>query len=133
MSRTCRVEIRHPIVEVVAGELPLERTGRLQPAQDRPAGLEEVLGPGVPVEEGLLELAEERQSLGECPAFTFLEGDERRSLSYRELLQKAGVAATPGVDFDRTNGSRFVRFSYAGSRETIERALERTAGFLRRA
>lgn len=50
----------------------------------------------------------------------------------RELLQAVGVAATPGVDFDRTNGSRFVRFSYAGSRATIERALERMAGFLRR-
>ena len=55
------------------------------------------------------------------------------SLSFsKELLQEAGVAATPGVDFDRTNGSRFVRFSYAGSRETIEQALERMAGFLSR-
>jgi aspartate/methionine/tyrosine aminotransferase len=50
----------------------------------------------------------------------------------KQLLQEAGVAATPGVDFDRTNGSRFVRFSYAGSRATIEQALERMAGFLRR-
>jgi aspartate/methionine/tyrosine aminotransferase len=49
----------------------------------------------------------------------------------RTLLQEAGVAATPGIDFDRTNGSRFVRFSYAGSRRTIELALERMAGFLR--
>ncbi|MEO7221196.1 MAG: aminotransferase class I/II-fold pyridoxal phosphate-dependent enzyme, partial [Devosia sp.] len=48
----------------------------------------------------------------------------------KQLLQEAGVAATPGVDFDRTNGSRFVRFSYAGSRATIEHALERMAGFL---
>lgn len=56
------------------------------------------------------------------------------SLSFcRTLLSEAGVAATPGVDFDRANGSRFVRFSYAGSRETIEQALERMAGFLRRA
>jgi aspartate/methionine/tyrosine aminotransferase len=55
------------------------------------------------------------------------------SLSFcKQLLQEAGVAATPGVDFDRTNGSRFVRFSYAGSRATIEQALERMAGFLRR-
>jgi aspartate/methionine/tyrosine aminotransferase len=50
----------------------------------------------------------------------------------RELLERAGVAATPGVDFDRTNGQRFVRFSYAGSRDAIEGALERMAGFLRR-
>ena len=52
------------------------------------------------------------------------------SLSFcRTLLQEAGVAATPGIDFDRTNGSRFVRFSYAGSRASIEQALERMARF----
>lgn len=48
----------------------------------------------------------------------------------RNLLETAGVATTPGVDFDRTNGHRFVRFSYAGSREMIEIALERMADFL---
>ena len=52
------------------------------------------------------------------------------SLSFcRTLLQEAGVAATPGIDFDRANGNRFVRFSYAGSRASIEQALERMARF----
>lgn len=50
----------------------------------------------------------------------------------KELLNAAAVAATPGIDFDRVNGNRFVRFSYAGSKETIEEALERMAGFLQR-
>ena len=50
----------------------------------------------------------------------------------RELLEAAGVAATPGIDFDRANGNRFVRFSYAGSRETMEQALERMRTFLAR-
>lgn len=55
------------------------------------------------------------------------------SLSFcRHLLRDAGVAATPGVDFDRTNGDRFVRFSYAGSRPAIEQALGRMTEFLRR-
>jgi len=55
------------------------------------------------------------------------------SLSFcKQMLQEAGVAATPGVDFDRVNGHRFVRFSYAGSRATIEMALERMGRFLRR-
>jgi aspartate/methionine/tyrosine aminotransferase len=55
------------------------------------------------------------------------------SLSFcKQMLQTAGVAATPGIDFDRVNGHRFVRFSYAGSRATIETALDRMAGFLRR-
>ena len=46
------------------------------------------------------------------------------------LLDQAGVAATPGIDFDRTNGNGYVRFSYAGKREAVEMALERMAGFL---
>jgi aspartate/methionine/tyrosine aminotransferase len=55
------------------------------------------------------------------------------SLSFsKELLQVAGVATTPGIDFDRVNGHRFVRFSYAGSKATVEDALGRMAGFLKR-
>ncbi|MBI4921575.1 MAG: aminotransferase class I/II-fold pyridoxal phosphate-dependent enzyme [Devosia nanyangense] len=55
------------------------------------------------------------------------------SLSFcKELLEVAGVAATPGIDFDRVSGHRFVRFSYAGSKPTTETALQRMAGFLRR-
>ena len=55
------------------------------------------------------------------------------SLSWsKQLLSTAGVATTPGIDFDRTNGHRFVRFSYAGSTETIGKALERIAGFIGR-
>jgi len=48
----------------------------------------------------------------------------------KELLNHAAVAATPGIDFDRVNGNRFVRFSYAGSAETIEEALTRMSHFL---
>jgi aspartate/methionine/tyrosine aminotransferase len=49
----------------------------------------------------------------------------------KRMLNEAGVAASPGVDFDRVNGGRFVRFSYAGSRETMEKALQRLAPFLK--
>jgi aspartate/methionine/tyrosine aminotransferase len=50
----------------------------------------------------------------------------------KAMLEQAGVAATPGVDFDRVEGRRFVRFSYAGSRQTMDQALERVAGFVGR-
>jgi len=50
----------------------------------------------------------------------------------QRLLRETGVAATPGVDFDRVNGQRFVRFSFAGSAETLNEALEKMAGFLTR-
>ena len=41
------------------------------------------------------------------------------------MLDQAGVAATPGQDFDRVDGHKYVRFSYAGTREATEMALER--------
>ena len=55
------------------------------------------------------------------------------SLSFcKRMLEEVGVAATPGIDFDRVNGQRFVRFSYAGSKDTVAEALERMSGFLSR-
>lgn len=47
------------------------------------------------------------------------------------MLDEAGVAATPGIDFDRTSGNRYIRFSYAGTRQDIEMALERMGKWLR--
>ena len=35
------------------------------------------------------------------------------------MLEEAGVAATPGTDFDPVHGRRFIRFSYAGSTEDM--------------
>jgi hypothetical protein len=34
------------------------------------------------------------------------------------------------VDFDRTDGHGFVRFSYAGTRQSVELALERMRRFV---
>ena len=45
------------------------------------------------------------------------------------MLAEAGVAATPGVDFDRTRGSRTVRFSYCGPEADMIEAAERLARF----
>ena len=47
------------------------------------------------------------------------------------MLDEAGVAATPGIDFDRTSGNRYIRFSYAGQRTDIEMALERMGAWLK--
>ncbi len=41
------------------------------------------------------------------------------------MLHEAGVAASPGVDFDRTRGNRFVRFSYCGPEADMRAAAER--------
>jgi aspartate/methionine/tyrosine aminotransferase len=43
----------------------------------------------------------------------------------RELLDEAGVAVTPGLDFDPVRGSTTIRFSYASSTEHIREGLRR--------
>ncbi|WP_062563712.1 pyridoxal phosphate-dependent aminotransferase [Paracoccus aminovorans] len=47
-----------------------------------------------------------------------------------EILEKAGVAVTPGLDFDPVRGARTLRFSYARSTADIAEGLDRLAGFM---
>lgn len=48
------------------------------------------------------------------------------------MLAEAGIAATPGVDFDRDRGSRFLRLSYCGPEADMAEAPARLARWLRR-
>src|SRR6202035_1088621 len=48
-----------------------------------------------------------------------------------EMLEKAHVAATPGIDFDPVHGHQFIRFSYARSAEEMREAVARIARWLR--
>jgi len=48
-----------------------------------------------------------------------------------EMLEKAHVAATPGVDFDPVHGRQFIRFSYARSAEEMRQAVERISHWLK--
>jgi aspartate/methionine/tyrosine aminotransferase len=50
----------------------------------------------------------------------------------RRMLEEAGVAATPGVDFDPVHGKQFVRFSYAGSPAEMREAMARIGNWLQR-
>ena len=47
-----------------------------------------------------------------------------------EILAEAGVAVTPGVDFDKARGHGTLRFSYARSSEDIAEGLKRLKGFM---
>jgi aspartate/methionine/tyrosine aminotransferase len=47
-----------------------------------------------------------------------------------EILRDAGVAVTPGLDFDRERGRNTLRFSYAGSTEEIREGLKRLKNFM---
>jgi aspartate/methionine/tyrosine aminotransferase len=48
-----------------------------------------------------------------------------------EMLEKAHVAATPGLDFDPVHGRQFVRFSYARSVQEMHEAVERITRWLK--
>jgi aspartate/methionine/tyrosine aminotransferase len=45
----------------------------------------------------------------------------------RRMLAEAGIAASPGVDFDRARGHHFVRFSYCAPEADIAEAAARLA------
>ena len=47
-----------------------------------------------------------------------------------EILEKAGVAVTPGLDFDPRRGAQTLRFSYARGTEDIREGLRRLAVFM---
>ncbi len=49
----------------------------------------------------------------------------------KQMLEKAHVAATPGVDFDPIHGRSFVRFSYARSAAEMREAVDRIAHWLK--
>jgi len=47
------------------------------------------------------------------------------------MLEQAGVAATPGVDFDPVRGRNFLRLCYAGAREEMHEAVARIGAWLK--
>lgn len=72
-----------------------------------------------------------RESEGAFYAYVDVSKFTNDSMAFcKQMLDQAGVAAAPGLDFDRVNGHRFARFSYAGTSESIEMALDRMKGFL---
>jgi aspartate/methionine/tyrosine aminotransferase len=61
----------------------------------------------------------------DCSRFT---GDSEGFAS--KLLESAGVAITPGLDFGRHLPGRHVRFSYANTQENLEEGVRRLERFL---
>lgn len=49
----------------------------------------------------------------------------------RRMLVEAGVAATPGPDFDAARGHGFIRFSFAGTEADIVEAADRLQAWLK--
>ena len=119
--------ISAPTLSQVAATVAL---GERDYAEEQKAGYAEnrgVLNAGL----AALGFGDVRESDGAFYAYVDVSTFTNDSMAFcKELLEVAGVAATPGIDFDRVNGGRFVRFSYAGKRAEIEEALERMRGFI---
>ncbi|MGO4571798.1 pyridoxal phosphate-dependent aminotransferase [Microvirga sp. 2TAF3] len=49
----------------------------------------------------------------------------------RRMLEEAGVAATPGLDFDPIEGSHYLRLSFAGSENDCRETVARLATWLK--
>jgi aspartate/methionine/tyrosine aminotransferase len=70
----------------------------------------------------------DRLSPAEGAFYLFADIGERSNDSVAfcaRMLEEVGVAVSPGVDFDRTRGGRFVRFSYCGPEMDMRTAAER--------
>ncbi|MEL6168773.1 MAG: aminotransferase class I/II-fold pyridoxal phosphate-dependent enzyme [Pseudomonadota bacterium] len=59
-----------------------------------------------------------------------LTSDSRRLAS--DILAEAGVAVTPGLDFDPARGATTLRFSYAGPTSEMDEGLSRLAEFMQK-
>lgn len=121
--------ISAPTLSQIAAIAALEERGYAEEQKARYAANRVRLG------EGLRALGFELGAPGEGAFYAYagIGRFSNDSLAFcRRLLNEAGVAATPGTDFDRVSGNGFVRFSYAGRADTIERALERMETFLKR-
>lgn len=55
-------------------------------------------------------------------------GQDSRDLA-ADILEKAGVAVTPGLDFDPVRGHETLRFSYARQTEEIKEGLRRLSAY----
>ncbi len=62
----------------------------------------------------------------DCSAFT----DDGYAFAL-ELLDKGGVATTPGKDFGQNQPEKYLRFAYTTTMESIELGLERIKAFLK--
>ena len=61
----------------------------------------------------------------DCSSFT-----QNSEIFAREVLEHAGVAITPGVDFGNYEAKRHVRFAYTTSLENLKEGVRRLESFL---
>ncbi|MCA9571716.1 MAG: aminotransferase class I/II-fold pyridoxal phosphate-dependent enzyme, partial [Myxococcales bacterium] len=120
--------ISAPTLSQVAAVRAFEATGELDGHVRRYAANREVLLRGLP-EAGL-----DRFVAPEGAFYVYVDVSEHTDDAVafcEELLREAGVACTPGVDFDEVRGRHHVRLSFAGRTAEVEEACRRLGRHLR--
>ncbi len=76
-------------------------------------------------------LAVPARPTGAFYAYARVPGGDGRRFAF-DLLERAGVAATPGLDFGAHGTKRYVRFAYTRSMDDLEEAARRLQRYCRR-
>jgi aspartate/methionine/tyrosine aminotransferase len=119
--------IAAPTLSQIAGGAALGERDYYEAEKARYVGNGQLLAKGL----AGLGFGDVRQPDGAFYAYLDVSRFSNDSMAFcRDLLDRAGVCITPGVDFDRQDGHNFVRLSYAGSEATIRAALEGIERFL---
>jgi aspartate/methionine/tyrosine aminotransferase len=121
--------ISPPFVSQVAAEAAFEATKELEAVKRGYAASRELLLEALP-RQGFTELL---PIDGAFYAYANVSRLSNDSLEFcRRALVEAGVAITPGLDFDRERGNRYVRLSFAGSPESVREGVARLGSWLGR-
>ncbi|MBX3596251.1 MAG: aminotransferase class I/II-fold pyridoxal phosphate-dependent enzyme [Rhizobiaceae bacterium] len=119
--------ISAPELSQIAAIEAFEATQELELVKSRYAANRELLGEGLPK----LGFPLAAPMDGAFYAYCDVSRLTNDSMEFaRRMLVEAGVAATPGRDFDPENGHRYMRFSYAGSTDEMREAIMRVSNWL---
>ena len=121
--------ISPPFVSQIAAEAAFDATEELEAVKRGYAASRELLLGALP-RQGFTELL---PIDGAFYAYANVSRLSNDSLEFcRRALVEAGVAITPGLDFDRERGNRYVRLSFAGSPESVREGVARLGSWLGR-
>jgi aspartate/methionine/tyrosine aminotransferase len=121
--------ISPPTLSQIAAEVAFDSTEELEAVKAGYRRNREILLNGLPAL-GMDQLAPADGAFYIYADVSRFTGDSPRFC--HDLLHRAGIAATPGVDFDPARGHFALRLSYAGTETAMVEALRRLKEFLAR-
>jgi aspartate/methionine/tyrosine aminotransferase len=117
-----------PTLSQIAAEAALQETDFYEAVRENYAAARDFLAEALPTL-GLPVWPMDGAFYAYCDAGAYTND----SVSFcRSALHEAGLAMTPGVDFDPENGHRFIRISYAGGERAAREGVARLGAWLKR-